>query len=315
MKHSEREGRMGRKSFLALCALAVVCSICTVWSGEVLAKEGLTRIAENVYSYVDVKQSGPQNSFGANAGIVIGRDGIVVIDTLISSKQAKGFIKDIRAVSDKPIRYVVNTHHHLDHSFGNSEFQKLGAVIISHLNDRNNAVRHSEEALKNSKGYGLSEQDMEGTTIAYPSLVFSDRMEIDLGDQKIQLIYTKPSHTDGSILVHLPDKKVLFAGDILFTNYHPFVADGDIRSWTKVLDTIMTMDVDTIIPGHGPISSKKDIQDMKKYLVSFDQKARKLSSRSKDADYIALELKKAMPPRAEGEWLIKANVQMKYVKK
>lgn len=306
---------MRMKNGLALCLLAVMWSICVVGSQEALAAEGLTRIADNVYSYVDVKQSGPQNSFGANAGIVIGRDGIVVIDTLISSKEANKFIQDIRAVSDKPIRYVVNTHHHLDHTFGNSDFQKLGAVIIAHMNDRNNAVRHSETALKNRQSYGLSEQDMEGTTIVYPSLVFSDRMEIDLGDQRIQLVYTKPSHTDGSILVYLPDKKVLFAGDILFTNYHPFIADGDIKSWTKVLDRIMTMDVDTIIPGHGPISTKKDIQDMKKYLVSFDKKARKLSNKSKDADHIASELKNAMPLRAEGEWLIKANVQMKYLKK
>jgi len=307
---------MRRSNCLAACLFALVLSICAVCSHEARAQqEGLTRIADNVYSYVDVKQSGPQNSYGANAGIVIGENGILVIDTLISSIEAKRFIKDIRAISDKPIKYVVNTHYHLDHTFGNSEFEKLGAVIISHTSDRMNSLRHSEAVLKNIKSYGLTEKDMEGTAITYPALTFNDRMEVDLGDQTIHLIYTKPSHTAGSIIVYLPNKKVLFVGDILFTNFHPFMADGDIRGWVNVLDYILALDVDKIIPGHGPISSKKDIQDMKKYLIAFDKKARQLSAKSKDADFIAAEMKKAMPPRAEGEWLIKANIQMKYLKK
>lgn len=317
MHETLKEGKKMRKSIgFAMCLWVLTLSIFTVCSHEARAQQGgLTRITDNVYSYVDVKQSGPQNSYGANAGIVIGENGIVVIDTLISSIEAKRFIKDIRAVSDKPIKYVVNTHYHLDHTFGNSEFEKLGAAIISHTNDRMNSLRHSEAALKNSKNYGLTEKDMEGTTISYPNLTFNDRMEIDLGGQTIHLIYTKSSHTDGSVLVYLPNKKVLFVGDILFTNYHPFMADGDIKGWVNVLDYILKLDVDKIIPGHGPISSKKDIRDMKNYLIAFDKKARQLSAKSKDADFVTAELKKAMPPRAEGEWLIKANIQMKYLKK
>ena len=176
------------------------------------AQQRLTKIADNVYSYVDVRGASPQNSFGANAGIIIGKDGIVVIDTLVSAKEAKKFIKDIKTISKKPIKYVVNTHYHLDHTFGNSEFAKRGASIISHINDSKNLKTHGETALKNSKNYGLSEKDMEGTKIAYPSLAFNNRMEIDMGDQRIELIYTGHSHTDGSILVYLPDKKYCSQG-------------------------------------------------------------------------------------------------------
>lgn len=279
------------------------------------AEGGLTKIADNVYAYVDIKGSSPQNSFGANAGIIIGKDGIVVIDTLVSAKEAKRFIEDIRKVSDKPIKYVVNTHYHLDHTFGNAEFEKLGAIIISHVNDDQNLRKNGETALKNAKGYGLSESDMEGTVIAFPVLTFNDRMGLDMGDQKIELIYTGSSHTNGSIIVYLPDKKILFAGDILFTNYHPFMAEGDIKSWSKVLDYIGKMDIAAIIPGHGPISTKKDITDMKSYLIAFDKNAKKLSAKSKDIEYVFSEIKKILPKRAEGEWLIKANLQMKYLKK
>lgn len=276
---------------------------------------GLTKIADGVYSYVDIKNSSPSNSFGANAGIIIGRDGIVVIDTLVSSKEAKRFIKDIRAISKKPIKYVINTHYHLDHTFGNADFKRLGAVIISHTNDNKNLKTHGETALKNAKDYGLSEQDMKGTKIAYPALTFNDRMEIDMGDQKIEMFFIGHSHTDGSILAYLPDKKVLFAGDILFTNYHPFIGDGNIEEWVKGLDYIMTMDVEKIIPGHGPISNKKDIEDMKNYLIAFDMKAKELAEKSNDVEYIVAEIKKSLPPRPEGDNLIPWNIQMKYLKK
>ncbi len=292
----------------------LVVMVYTVLCGNVFAAEELTKIADDVYSYVDTKNSSPQNSFGANAGIVIGKDGIVVIDTLVSSKQAKRFIKDIRAISKKPIKYVVNTHYHLDHTFGNADFKRLGAVIISHINDSKNLKAHGETALKNAKDYGLTEKDMKGTRIAYPALAFTDRMEIDLGDQKIELIYIRPSHTDGSVLVYLPDKKILFAGDILFTNYHPFLGEGNIEEWVKVLDYIMTIDVEKIIPGHGPISSKRDIDDMKNYLIAFDKKAKELAAKSNDAEYIAAEIKKSLPQRPEGAGLILWNIQMKYLK-
>ena len=294
--------------------LASVLASIFIISGQIFAQEGLTKIAENVYSYADLKKMSPQNSFGANAGIIIGNDGILVVDTLISAKEAKRFIRDIHAVSDKPIKYVVNTHYHLDHTFGNSEFQKLGAIIISHTIDKEILEKKGALTLKNAGQYGLTVKDMEATEIVYPTVTFNGTMEIDLGGQRVDLLYKGASHTEGSILVYLPDKKVLFTGDILFTNYHPYMADGDIKGWTSVLADLLKMDVVSIIPGHGPVSSKKDISDMKDYLSAFDMKASELCSKSSDMDYIFAELKKSLPYRAEGDGLIKANIQSKYLR-
>ena len=106
-------------------------------------------------------------------------------------------------------------------------------------------------------------------------------MEIDLGDRKVELIYAGPSHTDGSILVYVPDTRTLFAGDILFTNFHPNMRDGDVKSWISVLDYISTMDAVSIIPGHGPLSGKKDVQEMKQYLMTCDKIGRELSAAGK----------------------------------
>jgi len=303
-----------RRGSVFLWVLVLTSFSSVAFSQDITAREGLTKITDNVYSYVGVKDDSPSNSFGANAGIVIGKDGIVVIDTLVSSKEAKRFIKDIRSVSDKPIKYVVNTHYHLDHTFGNSEFVKTWATIISSVNCRNNLKNRGEGALANAKDYGLTEEDMQGTEISLPSLTFEKAMEIDLGNQNMELIYAGPAHTDGSIMVYLPKEKVLFTGDILFTDYHPFMADGDIEGWAKVLDYIISLDVETIIPGHGPVSNKKDIKDMKDYIIAFDKKAKELAAKSDDVEYITSEIKKALPARSLGDNLIPANIQMKYLK-
>lgn len=300
------------KNAVILWMLAVV--VFSLTTADAFAQSQLRKIADNVYSYIDVKGGSPANSFGANAGMVIGKDSILVVDTLISAKEAKRFITDIRAISDKPIKYIVNTHYHLDHTFGNSEFEKQGAVIIAHTNCKKNMEKSAEGTLKNVKAFGLTEKDMEGTKIAYPALTFQDRIEIDLGGQKVELSYAGIAHTDDSILVHVPDKKVLFAGDILFTEYHPFIADGSIDEWVTVLDYIRTLDFNKVIPGHGPVSGRHDLLEMKDYLIAFDRKAKELAAKSNDADSIAAAIKKGLPERPEGEGLIKSNIQMKYLK-
>jgi len=282
---------------------------------QVAFAQGLTKIADNVYSYVGEKDASPSRSFAANAGIVIGRDGILVVDTLISAKEAQRFLADIRKVSDKPIKYVVNTHTHLDHAFGNCVFAKLGAVVISHSADRKLLERVGEATLKNIAKFGLKPEDMAGTEIVLPQLSFSDRLTIDLGGETVELIRVAPSHTEGSVIAYLPAKKLLFAGDILFTDFHPYLADGDIPGWTRTLDALLAMDVERIIPGHGPLSTKKDLREMKEYLLLFDAKARELSAVSLDADAIAAEMKKVLPKRELAEWMIESNVKSRYLHK
>ncbi len=304
--------------------VTIKCSFVTVafcfvilaaFEGAAIAQTGLTKIADGVYSYVDSKDPSPAASFGANAGIIVGRDGIVVVDTLTSAKEAQRFIKDIRSTTDKPIKHVINTHHHLDHSLGNSEFVKLGAVVIAQENCRREAQKDADTIIKRALNYGFTSEALEGTTVALPTLTFTDRMEIDLGDRKIELIHAGPSHTGGSILVFVPDSKALFAGDVLFTDYHPNMRDGDIQGWVKALDRIASMDVASVIPGHGPLSTKKDVVDMKNYLLAFDAKVKELLGKSGDPEYIASEVKKALPGRRNFDMFIVSNVKALYLKK
>lgn len=277
------------------------------------ASADLTKLADNVYSYVGVKDASPARSFAANAGIVIGRDGVLVVDTLISAKEGERLLADIRKVTDKPIRYVVNTHTHLDHAFGNCVFARLGAVVISHAADREYLAKNGEKTLKDASSFGMKPEDMAGTTISLPAITFSDRMNIDLGGEAVELIRVAPSHTEGSVVVYLPARKVLFAGDVLFTDFHPFLAEGDITGWTKTLDMLQAMDIERIIPGHGPLSTKKDLKEMKEYLLLFDKKAKEMAARGMNADAIAAELKKILPQRSLADWMIAYNVKSKYL--
>ncbi|MBJ6750575.1 MBL fold metallo-hydrolase [Geomonas anaerohicana] len=297
------------------CAVQTVLALTLTLLLAQAACAELTRLADNVYSYVGSNDASPGHSFAANAGIVIGKEGVLVVDTLISAKEGQRFLADIRKVTNKPIRYVVNTHTHLDHALGNCVFAKLGATVISHEADRNYLAANGAGLLQRAANYGLKPEDMAGTEIAVPTLAFSNEMLLDLGGEEVRLIRTAPSHTAGSLVVYLPAEKILFAGDILFTDFHPFLADGDFTGWIRTIDGLLAMDVDKVVPGHGPLSGKKDLRDMKEYIQLFDKKATELAAQTSDADAISAELLKTLPKRNMAEWMVSYNVKNRYLAK
>jgi glyoxylase-like metal-dependent hydrolase (beta-lactamase superfamily II) len=277
----------------------------------VYGKGELVQVSEHVYSYLD-RDASVTNSYGANAGIVIGAKGVAVIDTLISAKQAERFMQDIRAVTDKPVLYAVNTHWHLDHSFGNGFFKDQGAVIISHEASDVSLREKGPAVLADIEQNGLTPQDMAGTRVEYADIVFEKKMKLDLGDITVELLYVFPSHTQGSTLVNIPNDKVVFAGDILFTDFHPYMVDGEMKEWNRTLDFLAGIGADKIVPGHGPLSSKRDVLEMKTYVTKFDSLAGEMSSYRYTIEQIEAELKKVLPKRSRGEWMIGVNLKGKY---
>jgi len=302
------------KSFFGV--LVAVISLITGIS--VLAGEttGLQRISEHVFAYVDVKDLSPANSMGANSGIIVGRNGVMVVDTLISAREGTRLLRDIRKVTDKPIKYIVNTHYHLDHAWGNDQLTKVGAVVIAQDNSRKNFPR-GVYGLEHHKEFGLTDADVEGTVLQIPTLTFSQAMTIDLGGVTVELKYLGPAHTDDSITVFIPQDKVLFVGDILFTGCHPFLGEGDIGSWVKILNQLEQVPAEKIIPGHGPISGKSELKVMAAYLVQFDALARQLckGKQAADAPAIAQEILKQLPDQQRTGFLMmpEANLRVKYL--
>lgn len=298
-----------RMLLLVYLSMVVLLSVATAWGAG-----GLTQISDGVYAYTNIKSQSPGNRFGANAGIVIGDDGLLVVDTLTTAKEAALFLADIRKITDKPVRYVINTHYHLDHAFGNCVFADAGAIIICHTACRRQILRIKDQALETARSSGFDDAALEGTRIVVPSMAFEQTLELDLGHRVVQLLYSgHPSHTAGSIFVWIPGQKVVFAGDALFNDFHPYLAEGDLKGWSKTLDKLLGLGAEKIIPGHGPLSGPNAVQEMKSYLRVFDREARKLCAASSDADQIAARMIKRLPPRADGDFLIKANIQGRYL--
>jgi cyclase len=277
----------------------------------------LQKLSDHIYAYVGIiNASLSANSFGANSGVVIGDDAVLIVDTLISAKEAEKLLADIRKVTNKPIKYVVNTHYHLDHSWGNEVFVREGAVVIAHENSRLAAPR-SKYSLEHYQKFGLTASDMEGTDLSYPTVTFKDGMRIDLGGVMVDLAYPGAAHTDGGITAYVSPEQTIFLGDILFTKYHPYLGEGDIPSWLKVLSGLERTPAKVIIPGHGPVSTIADIKNMEDYLRAFDRKAKQLSKGKNQADapVVARELLRTLPDQGRTEMpsMVEGNLREKYL--
>lgn len=297
----------------------VLLSVCLFAPGLVAAEEtaGLRKLSEHVYAAVDFENASPAgNSFGVNTGIVIGNDAVLVVDTRISAKKAQEFIADIKKITDKPIKYVVNTHYHLDHSWGNCEFVKLGAVVIGHENWRKLASRY-KEGMSHPEYYGMTAEDLNGTTLSPPTITFKDAMLVDLGGVTVSLSYLGHTHTSDGIVVLVEQDGVLFAGDILFTRYHPSMSEADVQGWLKALAKLETTTAKIIVPGHGPVSTAADIKDLEIYLAEFDKQAKVLCAgkTQNDAPAIAKEMLKILPDQKRTEliWAVESNLRAKYL--
>ncbi len=277
----------------------------------------LSRLSEHVYAYIGITQASPSaNSFGANCGVIIGSDAVMVIDTLVSAKKARALISQIEEITDTPIKYVANTHYHLDHAWGNCEFEKLGAVIIAHENAPL-SEEQIEYALTHPEDFGMTAEDLTGTTVSLPRITFRDSMNVDLGGVTVKLHFPGPSHTQDSITAYVNEDNILFTGDAVFNKYHPFLGEGDISSWIKILSELEQSTAAVIVPGHGPAATRQDLRDLADYLEEFDENARRLCDKKTqdDAPAVAEELLKLLPEQGRTEMpvLVEMNLRTKYL--
>jgi cyclase len=305
--------------------LLIVVSVCLALAGALnataqIAGDGpaLLKISEHVYAYAGITNASPASGFGANTGVVIGKDAVAVVDTLISAKAAERLLGQIRAITDKPVRYVINTHAHLDHAWGNCVFAAQGAVIIGQQKTRGEMLAPAN-GLARAKVYGLSDEMLAGTVITPPAITFDKTLSVDLGGVAVQLDCPGPSHTAGSTVAFVPEDKVLFTGDILFTGYHPNISSGELESWRRILAELQKTPANVIVPGHGPLSTVKDLGEMSEYIRVFDTEAKRLCAgkTAADAPAIARELEPLLPAqhRTELPFMVRANLSARYLPK
>ena len=224
-------------------------------------KSGLQEVAPNVFAYI---HSGVGWDI-CNSGFIVGDDGVLVIDAMMVASQVRLYMEEIRKVTDKPIRYVVNTHHHVDHSFGNQFY--LPAEIVSHRGCREALITRGADVGMLSERYPHYRDDWAEARLTPASITYEDKMIVHLGGKVIELLHPGPAHTYGDTLVYLPEDKVLFTGDVAFHYLTPLARDGHVSNWIKVANGILNhLDATTLIPGHGPVSGKEVVSATLKYL-------------------------------------------------
>jgi len=220
----------------------------------------IKKLAEGVYASIN-PDGGRQ---GSNAGFVVGDDGVLVIDTGVSEAAGRELLGEIRKVTQAPIRFVVNTHYHLDHTGGNAVFEKEGAVIVAHQNVRKWLRTENMKFFPNP----TPEQKARVEALVLPRLTIGENAFITLwvGGRPV-VLHTLLGHTGGDTAVLIPSANVLFGGDLLWNGRFPNLIDATTDAWIKTLDLGMNAHPNAVfVPGHGDVGGIEYVRAFRNYL-------------------------------------------------
>ena len=206
---------------------------------------------------------------GSNAGFIIGDDGVLVVDSFFEADTAKAMLVEIRKITPKPIRYVVNTHYHADHVGGDQVFKDAGAIIITHRNVRAWMRPENLRMFGNVPDPALKAQiTQQMTQLPLPDLVTESPITVWLGARRVD-IRPAEGHTGGDLVVGVPDAKVLFCGDLLW-HMPPNTVDGNTSKWIATVrgfEQLADAASMTYVPGHGDLETVKDVVLFRGYLT------------------------------------------------
>ena len=218
----------------------------------------LVEVSDGVFAHIQPDGSWMIN----NTGFLVASDGVSAIDSCATERRTRGFLDAIAGVTDAPVRTLVNTHHHPDHTAGNGLFR--GAAIVAH-----EKARPEMRALGLPHNSGIwSDVDYGDLELALPFLTFAERMTLWADDLRAELLYCGgPAHTTNDVVVWLPERSVLFAGDLLFNGGTPFLLSGSVLGAIEVLEGfVKPLGAETIVPGHGPVGGPEMIDEVLDYL-------------------------------------------------
>ncbi len=232
---------------------------------------------------------------GSNAGFIIGSNGVVVVDTFQGVAPAQTLLAEIQKLTKLPVRFVVNTHYHLDHTGGNAVFQKAGATILAQRNLR------GWLRTENLKFFGANpkpEAKAQVEALVLPDMVYTDAVDIYLGNRLVQVRYML-GHTGGDSVVTVPDANVVFGGDLIWQKHLPNLIDATTDAWVKSLEDLLAQHPSaTFVSGHGDVATPQDVKDFHDYLVALREAVAKAQGEGKSGQ----ELMNAVLPQLQDKY-------------
>jgi cyclase len=227
-------------------------------------KTEMKQLAPNVYAYQQQGGTGLLNAGISNAGLFVGEDSLMVFDSLGFPLQSKAFIAASKqAGGGKPITHLIDSHHHGDHVAGNQFF--LPAQISSHPYCRQEVLKAIAATPASwPKQDGLAD-GTEVRKLTPPTVTFEDNLVYYIGGNRVEYRFVGPAHTWGDLVAYVPEHKILFAADLAFFYLVPYCHNAYISKWMESIDKVLKMDVDVIVPGHGPVGGKKELAESGEY--------------------------------------------------
>jgi glyoxylase-like metal-dependent hydrolase (beta-lactamase superfamily II) len=248
----------------------------------------LTEVADGCLAYVQ----GDGGWGWSNAGLVVGDGASLLVDTLFDLKITQAMLD---AMADHtrtaPITTVVNTHANGDHCYGNALVGDAEIVATTATaNEMSGVPPALLAALNNDEGAAgelfrsfFGEFEFDGIEMRLPDRTFEGRIDLEVGGRSVELIEVGPAHTTGDTIAVVPGAGVVYTGDILFIGGTPIVWAGPLSNWVAACDLMLGMDVDTVVPGHGPVTDKAGVTAVRDYLSFVDREASARHANGMDA--------------------------------
>jgi glyoxylase-like metal-dependent hydrolase (beta-lactamase superfamily II) len=249
------------RAFLLIC---FACLLAVSVRREAASQSGLVKqLAPGVY----YREAERDKRIIANTAWVEFRDYLLVIDANFPWG-ARAILNDLKKTSSKPIKFVFDTHYHGDHAFGNSVWVDAGAAIICSEDCAEESLRKNTPSWAKNKAAG--EYSLKPYRLEHPQVKFRDRLVLDDGQMRVDLLRIGPAHTRGDAVAFLPKQRILFTGDVAVNSAGNNIADPDADpdNWIRALDSAATMDVMTVVPGHGALGTAETLRGQRAYIAA-----------------------------------------------